>query len=164
MEEIMNKMCLKRLCLPSNININDLRNGTIKQSIYNKCHCSNHIACTFNDSNNEILTYGINMYYNSNDDKTVHAEVSSILNLQPLHSPKKNLKKINILVIKTTHTGKIGSSQPCIYCINTMMTLPQKRGYIIKKIYYSNMNGDIIQTTLKNLAESNDFHIPKYYR
>jgi len=110
------------------------------------------------------MSYGWNQYYNSNNDRTIHAEVSSILNLPPLVNTKKNLKKINILVIKTTHTGKIGSSKPCMYCINNMNNLPQKKGYQLKKIFYSDVNGDIIETTLKHLSESDEVHIPKWYK
>jgi len=159
MEDILNQLCIKRLCLPSNININDLRNGVIKT-----CTCKNnftkHIACTFNDDH--ILSYGFNNYNNPNDDRTIHAEVSSILNLPPLINTKKNLKKINILVIKTSITGKIGSSKPCINCIKTMTFLPQKRGYIIKKILYSDVNGVIINISLNRLISNGNFHIPKY--
>jgi hypothetical protein len=41
-----NTLCLRRLCLPSNTNIDDLHNGKIKN---NMCICGNylHIACIY---------------------------------------------------------------------------------------------------------------------
>ncbi len=44
MNTLIDKMCLRRLCLPSNTNIDDLRSGAVKN---NRCECgtSHHIAC-----------------------------------------------------------------------------------------------------------------------
>ena len=55
-------------------------------------------------------------------------------------------------------------SKPCINCIKDMSTLPQKKGYIIKNVSYSDSTGKIITTSLNNLRSDEDFHISKYYR
>lgn len=46
MNSILDKMCLKRLCLPSNTDIELLRSGNIKCSMCDWGN-SHHIACTF---------------------------------------------------------------------------------------------------------------------
>lgn len=46
MNNLLDRMCLRRLCLPSYIDINDLRKGTIK-SCCSECNMSNHIACIY---------------------------------------------------------------------------------------------------------------------
>ena len=54
-------------------------------------------------------------------------------------------------------------SKPCIKCIIDLSTLPQKKGYILKNIFYSNSEGLIVKTTLKSLIDNRDFHISRYY-
>lgn len=44
-----------------------------------------------------------------------------------------------------------------------MKNLPQKKGYKIKNVYYSNNNGDIIKSTLK-ILESEEQHISGFYK
>jgi len=48
MDSIIDKLCLKRLCLPSNTDINLLHNGTIKTNIC-ACDTSKHIAVCFKE-------------------------------------------------------------------------------------------------------------------
>ena len=109
------------------------------------------------------LSYGINMYDSGRGVNTIHAEANAIMNLPP-RPRKKHLKKIDILVIKTSSAGKIGISKPCVKCLIDMSTLPQKRGYIVKNILYSDHNGIIVNTTLKRLINSGDHHISRYYK
>jgi len=131
------------------------------------CTCGNynHIACIFENkrSNLQIISVGINLYPNSCRNDTTHAEVSAILNL-PLRERNKRLYKINILVIRTSLSGKVGISKPCFRCILNMLDLPKKRGYIIKSVYYSNENGDIIESTPQQLLNNGNYHVSKYYR
>ena len=109
------------------------------------------------------LSIGINLYHSSGKNDSTHAEVSAILNL-PLRERNKRLYKINILVIRTSLSGKIGNSKPCFKCILNMLTLPQKRGYIIKNVYYSNENGEIIESTPQQLLDNGNYHVTRYYR
>ena len=44
-----------------------------------------------------------------------------------------------------------------------MKTLPQKKGYKIENIYYSDEEGNIIKTTLNKL-DSEEKHYSKYFR
>ena len=55
MESLLTKLCIRRLCLPSNINFENILNGRINMS---KCVCdnSNHIACVFQSyKNNQCI-------------------------------------------------------------------------------------------------------------
>lgn len=110
-----------------------------------------------------ILSYGMNQMgdiYGNNPG--VHAECDAISKLIPL-KPKKKLENINILVIRLSTKNKIQSSKPCSNCIETMKNLPPKKGYKIQNIYYSDMSGDIIKTTL-NTLEKEERHYSRFYK
>lgn len=165
MESLIDKLCLQRLCLPSNTNINCLRSCKIKSNII-ECGNSHHIACIYED-NGEILkgtSFGINMYNNFRFDRTTHAEINMINKLPILPKNRKHLKKINILVIRTSLTGKIGMSKPCIKCIIDMTKLPPQKGYIIKEITYTDFAGNLITISLKKIIEDKNYHISRYYK
>lgn len=110
-----------------------------------------------------ILSFGMNQMGDSKG-KTpgIHAECNAISKLIPL-KPKKKLENINLLVIRLSTKNKIQSSKPCNNCIQTMKTLPQKKGYKIENIYYSDEDGNIIKTNLKKL-DSEEKHYSKYFR
>jgi len=150
--------------MPSESKMSDLRAGIIKSSL---CTCgdSNHIACIFDYKRTklQIFSIGINLYHSSNRNDSTHAEVSAILNL-PCKGRNKKLYKINIIVIRTSLSGKVGNSKPCFRCILNMLTLPQKRGYIIKNVYYSNENGQIIESSPQELLDNGNYHVSRYYR
>ena len=44
-----------------------------------------------------------------------------------------------------------------------MKTLPMKLGYKIQEVYYSDNNGKIVNTTLRNL-ENEEKHYSRYYK
>jgi len=95
---------------------------------------------------------------------TTHAEANAINNLPSRPNNRKHLKKIDIIVIRTSQTGKIGMSKPCIKCIIDMTTLPPKRGYIIKNIFYSDVSGRIVGISLKKLIDEGEFHVSRFYK
>jgi hypothetical protein len=110
-----------------------------------------------------ILSYGVNQMGDSQGfHPGIHAEHDAIRKLVPIKK-KKRLENINILVIRLSGKNKLQSSKPCIYCIKTMQTLPIKLGYKIQNVYYSDNNGNIIKTNLKNL-ENGEKHYSKYYK
>lgn len=92
----------------------------------------------------------------------IHAEYEAIKKLIPLRKTKK-LESVNLLVIRLSGKNKLQSSKPCSNCIDTMKTLPEKKGYKIQNIYYSDSNENIVKTTLKNL-DNEEKHISKYYK
>lgn len=110
-----------------------------------------------------ILSYGINQMGDCKGIKAgIHAEHDSIRKLLPLKR-KKRLENINLLVIRLSGKNKLQLSKPCINCINMMKTLPPKLGYKIKDIYYSNENGDIVKSSIKNLENELPYYT-RYYR
>jgi hypothetical protein len=110
-----------------------------------------------------ILSYGVNKMGDSEGlQPGIHAEHDAIRKLLPLKR-KKRLENINILVIRVSGKNKLQSSKPCVNCIIMMKTLPIKLGYKIQNVYYSNENGDIIKSSLKNL-EMDKPHYSKYYK
>jgi hypothetical protein len=44
-----------------------------------------------------------------------------------------------------------------------MRSLPEKKGYNIKNIYYSNGDGEIVKSSLISL-ENEELHFSRYYR
>jgi hypothetical protein len=111
-----------------------------------------------------VMSYGINMYDNTRGVGTTHAEANAINNLPPRPRNRKHLKRIDILVIRTSQTGKIGMSKPCIKCIIDMTTIPPKRGYIIKNVSYSNSDGNIVTTSLNDMVEEGNYHVTRFYK
>ncbi len=110
-----------------------------------------------------ILSFGVNKMGDSKGlQPGMHAEYDAIRKLIPLRR-KKKLVNINILVIRVSGKNKLQSSKPCVNCINTMKTLPQKLGYNIQNVFYSNDNGDIVKTTLIQL-DKEEKHYSRFYK
>jgi hypothetical protein len=61
---------------------------------------------------------------------------------------KKKLFEINILVIRVNNSGNLCSSKPCSNCILYMKTIAVKKGYKIKRIFYSTSSGTIVNERL----------------
>jgi cytidine deaminase len=110
-----------------------------------------------------ILSIGANVMGDINGHTPgIHAEKNAIDKLRPLNI-KKRLKCITLLVIRISKNNKLQNSKPCANCIKTIKTLPQKKGYTIKNIYYSNDNGEIVKSNLAKL-ENEKQHLSRFYR
>jgi hypothetical protein len=166
--QIVEELVKKRLGLNQNIDIEQIKSGNVKKT-YHDNGKSYHIACVYshNSSSMFVLSYGMNEYLCNKECGSIHAESSVINNLKPLQKKsrnKKHVKNIDLLVIKTTKTGKLGMSKPCIKCITDMLSLPPKKGYNIKNVLFSTQDGNIKSTTLRDLVDDNDnHHVSKYY-
>lgn len=169
MAHVLDMLFIKRFCLPSNIDIQSYETGKSKIT---SCLCGNynHASCLLdgykgNDSLDKanILSIGYNtmgdIYGNV---PGVHAERDAINKLKPL-SRRKRLQPVNMLVIRLTTQNKLQNSKPCANCIREMRLLPEKKGYRIKYIYYSNNHGDIIKRSLDNL-ENDELHYSRFFR
>jgi len=110
-----------------------------------------------------ILSFGFNMMGDIHGNQPgVHAEHDAINRLKPLKR-KKHLQNIHILVIRLSKNNKIQNSKPCANCIENMKTLPEKKGYKLKNIYYSDDNGNIVKSNLRNL-ENEELHYSRFFR
>lgn len=92
----------------------------------------------------------------------IHAEHDAIRKLLPLKNNKKPTN-VNLLVIRISGKNKLQTSKPCANCISMMKTLPDKLGYKIQNIYYSNDDGSITKTNLNQL-ENEEKHYSRFYR
>ena len=109
-----------------------------------------------------VLSYGVNKMGDSKGMKPgIHAECDAIDKLIPLKK-KKKLQNVSLLVIRLSGKNKLQSSKPCGNCIQTMKSLPEKKGYKIQNIYYSDTDGNIVKTTLKCL-DNEEKHFSKYF-
>jgi deoxycytidylate deaminase len=111
-----------------------------------------HIACCIKNEN--VLSYGQNHYpVKTNHFKnyrccSIHAEHDAIRKLPFSRKPVK----IDLIVLRLTITKKVCMSKPCNKCVKYMLNDSLKHGYIIKDIWYSNDNGDIVKTNLSKLV------------
>ncbi len=162
----MDILFIKRFCLPSNIDINSYEMG---ENNISSCLCGdfNHACCILQRQSYlkkaNILSFGFNrMGDTEGNDPGIHAEHDAILKLKPIKY-KKHLINVNILVIRISKRNKLQSSKPCINCIQKMKSLPEKKGYRIKNVYYSNDNNEIIKSNLYKL-ENEELHYSRCIR
>jgi hypothetical protein len=47
------------------------------------------------------------------------------------------MKTINLLVFRVNIDGRLRDSKPCAHCIDYIGTVGRKKGYNVRKIYYS---------------------------
>lgn len=97
-----------------------------------------------NNNPYSILSIGVN-------DENRHAEVDAILKLKYRKDKLKHPIKISVLVIRVSTTGVLGMSRPCMHCTHALYSLPKKSGYIVKDVYYSDEDGNILKTTMTDL-------------
>jgi hypothetical protein len=110
----------------------------------------------------KMLSYGVNQMGDTEGNVAgIHAEHDAIKKLLPLKR-KKRLVNINLLVIRLSGKNKLQSSKPCINCIKIMKILPQRLGYKIQDIYYSNDNGEIEKSNL-NILENDVPHYSRFH-
>jgi hypothetical protein len=166
MLNLLDKMFIKRFCLPSDADIELYENG---ENYVPECVCGhyNHVSCIlqgkWNLAKGRILSFGVNQMGDSDGKMPgIHAECDALSKLMPLRN-KKRLEPINLLVIRVSTKNKIQSSKPCNNCIEKMKTIPVNKGYKIENIYYSDENGNIIKTKLDTL-DYEEKHYSKYYR
>ena len=108
------------------------------------------------------MSYGENRYKANESLGTIHAEDCAIRNLQPLPKNKK-YNRINIIIIRTSKTGVLGNSKPCLHCIMRLYKNLPEKGYILNKVYYTDSNGNIQQVRLADLMDDKDKHVSMFY-
>jgi hypothetical protein len=110
-----------------------------------------------------ILSFGFNMLGDiSGNQPGIHAEHDAINRLKPLKR-KKHLQNVNLLIVRFSKNNRLQNSKPCANCIENMKVLPEKKGYRIRNIYYSNENGEIVKSSLKNL-EKEELQYSRFFR
>lgn len=158
MEQLIEDLIRKRLCLPHNVDIEKLYQGEIRSIIK---HDVSHVCCAFTKKNNKInvLSYGYNIVNKMHIAVPTHAEKHCLDNIKRT----SYLKQIDMLILRTSPTGKLGISKPCVKCLLDMFKLPKIKNYIIRNIYFSNNSGEIECKSLTEIINDNDFHVSQYY-
>jgi cytidine deaminase len=118
-----------------------------------------HIAMIFEESGANIIPYSYGQNW-SNYNIYYHAEHHSITKLK--NRDTKKLLPINIFVLKTTLSGTIGCSLPCAHCIALLCTLPNKKGYRVVNVYYTNSDKEIEKKKLSELLIENPY-VSRYH-
>lgn len=158
----LNRLFIKRFCLPVNTDVSQYEKG---QASIKNCICGNyyHIACIVKEDNfDNILSIGVNILGNDNENISgVHAEFDALRKLPKL-KPKRNMPRISLLVLRLSKTNKLQSSKPCYKCVYMLNKIPQKMGYALKAIYYSDGNGNIVRTSLRVLEKEEKHHTRLY--
>ena len=128
----------------------------LKKVSLNSDISSRHSAALF--KKNKVLSVGynksikqINNINNNNNHSfkiTVHAEVDALYQA----SKKNDLRGIDIIIIRTKNlcNGQmtLRNSRPCNDCIDKMMKIG------IRKVYYSDSNGDIVYEFLDSMVKT----------
>jgi deoxycytidylate deaminase len=97
---------------------------------------------------------------------SAHAETDAIRKLMHTNigsrgGKGKKVYAINLIVIRVDSKGKLNNSKPCAKCIKHLTRLKQ---YNVRKIYYSDANGNIIKSSLTELANDEDKHVSRRFR
>lgn len=108
-----------------------------------------HLSSQLREKNGVLnsISIGYNQTRCYHNNCTTHAEMDAIDKLKTRERSKR-LFEVNIMVIRVNITGELCSSQPCHKCIDYMKTVATKKGYKIKKIYYSTADHTIEKTLL----------------
>jgi deoxycytidylate deaminase len=116
-------------------NLKRLRKIADNSSLRNK-----HGACLI--KGDKIYSIGYNKLVK--EYFTIHAEVDALCKID-----SKYTKGLDILIIRigNTKTQKLRNSRPCNACIDKLI----QRG--IRRVYYSNENGDIVYELLENMQK-----------
>lgn len=96
----------------------------------------------------KILSIGYNKYNINNKTLTknpdnCHAEVDACMKL-PYNKEQKKKKKVYLIVFRSNQKkNKLLMAKPCNNCLYNMNYIIEKKGYILKGIFYTNNEGDI---------------------
>lgn len=112
-----------------------------------------HVACIFDPNRNTPLSIGMNHIPN-NSKNSCHAEVDAFCRL----NMSRRVRSVNIIVLRIDNNAsneqyKLLSSKPCTCCTVKLNQL-SKKGYNLKKVYYSTDNDDIVHEKFDTLLQS----------
>lgn len=136
--------------LPSNFAKFEDIIDTLKKTALNSPVHYKHSACLL--KNDKILTVGKNKYFKKEliNDKLIKFSIHAEIDVLFKHNTK-NLKGLDILIIRVGDKSfNLKNSRPCNSCIEKL----KQRG--IRKVYYSNDNGDIVYEFIENMPKIHD--------
>lgn len=108
----------------------------------------------------EPIAYGVNSDRIFTNTLYTHAEMDVVRKLQNYANTKKR-PIIDILIIRVSKQNKMLNSKPCSICVKYLCKV---KHIIIKNIYYSDHQGDIVKISLEQLLSQKQHHTKKYLR
>lgn len=93
-----------------------------------------------------FYAFGVNQYNvsfkaSAKNNDCIHAEVDCVTNLKKSEKPQP----LNILVFRTNNKGDaLMNAKPCQNCLKSIDFNLKRKNYVLKKIYYTNEDGNII--------------------
>jgi len=90
-----------------------------------------------------------------------HSEVDAILKLKK--NTDSRLIVIDMFVTRVSKTGKRGNSLPCQKCRKHMHRTARKKGYLVRHVYYTNSEGDIVCEKFTDLWNNRDNYISSHF-
>ena len=93
-----------------------------------------------------FYAFGVNQYNvsfkaSTKNNDCIHAEVDCVTNLKKSEKPQP----LNILVFRTNNKGDVlMNAKPCQNCLKSIDFNLKRKNYVLKKIYYTNEDGNII--------------------
>ena len=105
-----------------------------KHTYTESCHYALFIPHKTNGTNFTKLAFGVNSSKKNCVSVTTHAEMDA---LSQINKIKNRPKKVDLLVIRYSKSGKLGESRPCYHCLRRLTNTSIE----IKKIYYSTYGG-----------------------
>ena len=100
---------------------------------------------------------------------SVHAEEVALDKLSRNKILRKGkFVKVSLLVVRITPRSVgdryvLNNSRPCIVCTCRMLDIAQS-GYIIKKVYYSDLNGEIVCSKFRDFVAEPHYKSKNYKR
>ena len=89
--------------------------------------------------------FGYNQYdigrFNGSYNESLHAEIDAMNKLS--YNKSRKLIKINLFVFRVNRRCNIMNAKCCDNCIHGIYRIAKIKGYIIKKIYYTDENNNI---------------------
>ena len=118
-----------------------------------------HHVCAFFDRKGRTTIMGENMMLNRNTyPLSVHAEVNVMnkLKMTPPHIVNIERTVFDMLVVRISRIGKLGSSRPCYHCLRHLAANNNVR---IRYVYYSNHDGTVSREKFEDMVQSKERHI-----
>lgn len=93
-----------------------------------------------------------------------HAETDVLRKIKKNKKARsKKIVRFDLIVIRVSKTGILGSSKPCSNCLKHLMEVRQY-GIYIDNVYYSTSNGSIEKSKLINLINEDSKHVTRRFR
>jgi hypothetical protein len=127
----------------------------------NKSNCLKHYhVCAFFNMKAGVMVTSDNLLLNTvRYPMTIHAEVATINKVSKQiygGSDPRPPKWFDVLVVRISPTGVLGSSRPCHHCIKTIANHPLVK---VRYVYYSTAEGTIQREHIREMQVSDKNHV-----